>query len=375
MSERCNFCGHSQAVPLLRTTRNLWGCEECLAEVARCCECSIVIEQAGGKTWEDGLAYCHECAQDVPGCFCCGRPAFEVAAQDDNGTICLYCEGNFPRCNSCDALVYSDCLTYGEKSYCQACAERYPLCLDCGEAVQHGQECSRCGGPVRACGGCCRLLSLRWHICDGWWYCPECFWEAMCLCQFCLEPALDGICEECAQDRVSDPDELSNLLNEVRWFCDEELGLRVTQPFQLKVASRPQDMPRKGSDTYVLGRSVVGLWDPGSRQIWIGQGYPVWFAAAVLAHEFTHVWQWQHCPRQSPDLMEGFASWVEWRVAHNLGREAFAENLLRTLCPVYGRGLRRCLRLEQQLGPTALVERMKTLTSFSLWTSMLALFD
>ena len=375
MAERCSFCGDRECEELFLTTRNLWGCTDCLAAVARCCECAIAIEAGGGKTWEDGLAYCHDCAQDRPVCFCCSRPAFEAAAADGSRTVCVYCEANFPRCHECRQLVYTDCLTYGDKTFCSQCAERYPLCLDCGEAVKEGPECGTCGGPVRACGGCCRLISLRWHVCDGWWYCPECFWEAMCLCQFCLESALDGICEECAQDRVGDINALSSLLNEVRDFCAEELGLEVTQPFQLRLAERREDMPRRGSDTYILGRSVVGLWDPSARQIWLGKDYPVWFAAAVLAHEFTHVWQWQHCPRQSPDLMEGFASWVEWRVAHHLGRTTFAENLFRTLCPVYGRGLRRCLRLEEQVGGPALVERMKSLTSFSLWTSLLAMMD
>lgn len=370
MGQSCNFCGESPP-ELFLTTRNLWGCEHCLASVSRCGQCDIAIEAGGGKTWEDGLAYCQTCAQGVNLCFCCNRPAFEVAVEDERGSICRYCEGNFPRCHSCDGLVYSDCLTFGSKSYCAKCAAVYPLCLHCGEAVKQGQECSSCGGPVRACGGCCRLHSLRWHICDGWWYCPECFWEAMCLCQFCLEPALDGICEECAQKRVTDLDDLSRLFNEVREFCAEDLGLQVSQPFQLRLATRPEEMPRRGSDTYFLGRSVVGLWDPASRQIWLGKDYPVWFAAAVLAHEFTHVWQWQHCPRQSPDVMEGFASWVEWRVAHHLGRAVFAENLLHTLCPVYGRGLRRCLRLEEQVGAWQLVENMKSLTSFSLWTSLL----
>jgi hypothetical protein len=103
--------------------------------------------------------------------------------------------------------------------------------------------------------------------------------------------------------------------------------------------------------------------------MWAVQGYPAWFTAVVLAHEHAHAWQDENCPEQSQDVLEGFASWVEWRVAHSLGKATFADNMVGLDCPIYGRGLRRCLELEQQLGPVALVEKMKNLQTFSLWTS------
>ena len=113
MAEGCNFCGDTDCQELFLTTRNLWGCADCLAQVARCCECAIVIEAGGGKTWEDGLAYCHDCAQGRPVCFCCSRPAFEAAAEDALRTVCVYCEANFPRSPGHTKYLQTLYLDYG----------------------------------------------------------------------------------------------------------------------------------------------------------------------------------------------------------------------------------------------------------------------
>ncbi len=44
VAERCSFCGDRECEELFLTTRKLWGCTDCLAAVARCCECAIAIE-------------------------------------------------------------------------------------------------------------------------------------------------------------------------------------------------------------------------------------------------------------------------------------------------------------------------------------------
>lgn len=339
-----------------------------------CCACGEEIEPGRGTSWDDGLAYCIECEKGQPRCLWCRRPVFEAATSGTDKVICLYCAPRFPRCDHCQALIHGSCTTYLDKTYCQACGERYPLCLDCGQAIA-GKECPACQGPARACAGCGTLFADRWQVFEECWYCTPCYWKACGRCRFCQEEKprrRDNACDDCLGQLVESLGTARGLLDEVQWFCREALDVAVTRPYRLELARTAASIPKLHTDAYTLSLSTVGLWAPRERVMWAVQGYPAWFTQVVLAHEHAHVWQSENCPRQQQDVLEGFASWVEYHVAHNLGYATFAENMVRLACPIYGGGLRRCLQLEQQVGPSGVVEKMRSLQSFSLWTSFRA---
>ncbi|MBT9584108.1 hypothetical protein IV102_12275 [bacterium] len=375
---RCSFClaEHGEVWP---TTTGKRCCEACLtrAKFSACCQCEIFVENGDGQWWDDGLAYCFPCSRKVPRCMWCDRPAFERSPAGDK-VICVYCQDHFPRCDHCAALIHGDCITFLRKVYCRSCANRHPLCLDCGTAIAHRPDCPNCQGPARACGGCNTLFADRWMVHDSTWYCLSCFWVACGRCRFCQElkpPDGDTRCQTCLQKRVQSMAVAQDLLDEVQWFCQEELGLAVRQPYQLRLADTAADIPKLHTDAYTLSLATVGLWVPRERMMWAVKGYPFWFTSAVLAHEHAHAWQQENCPRQSQDLLEGFAAWVEWRVVKNLGYATFADNMFKLQCPIYGRGLRRCLQLEQQVGAHGLLEKVRQLRKFPLWTSFWAFLD
>jgi len=373
---RCSFC-QKEHVEVWPTTSGKKGCHGCTAHLASCGQCGILLEQGGGRWWDDGLAYCNHCAAKAPKCIWCDRPALEKA-NSKGRVICSYCAENFPQCDHCGTLIHGDCITFIEKVYCRDCADRYPLCLDCGTAIAHRPDCPECQGPARACGLCGTLFADRWLVHQSTWYCLNCFWVACGRCRFCQEPKPpdgDTRCRKCLEKRVLTQSVAQDLLDEVQWFCQEELGLVVKQPYKLRLADTAADIPKLHTDAYTLSLSTVGLWAPRERTMWAVKGYPYWFTSAVLAHEHAHAWQQEHCPRQSQDLMEGFAAWVEWRVVSNLGYTTFAENMYKLPCPIYGRGLRRCLQLEQQVGTAGLLTRVKSMRNFSLWTSLWAFLD
>lgn len=373
---QCSFCGQEQT-EVWRTTSGKSGCQACTSRLASCCRCHVLIEADGGRHWDDGLAYCNRCARGQSKCSWCERPAFELASGGDR-VICVYCAHHFPHCDQCASLIHADCLTYLDKVYCRPCGDKYPLCLNCASAIVDTAECPQCQGPARACGHCGNLFADRWMIHDSTWYCLGCYWKVCGRCRFCQEPkAADGDtrCARCLEKRVVSLAVAQDLLDEVQWFCREELGLSVKQPYKLKLVDSPAAIPKLHTDAYTLSLSTVGLWAPRERTMWVIKGYPFWFTSIVLAHEHAHAWQQENCPPQSQDLLEGFAAWVEWRVCTNLGYLTFAENMVTLPCPIYGRGLRRCLKLEKQVGAHALVDKIRRLRGFSLWTSLWALLD
>lgn len=341
--------------------------------MAICCSCEETIEPGeDGRSWDDGLAYCFRCEKGQPRCLWCRRPVFEAATTGTDKVICVYCAHRFPQCDRCGELIHGSCTTYLEKTYCRACGEKYPLCLDCGQAIDQGAECGVCHGPARACAGCGSLFADKWQIHDQSWWCTPCYWKATGRCRFCQEArprVRDNACLACLGELVREQATARELLDEVQWFCTHELGLTVTRPYELRLAANVAAIPKLHTDAYMLSLNTVGLWSFRDRVMWAVQGYPAWFTAVVLAHEHAHAWQAENCPLQSEDVMEGFASWVEWRVAHSLGKSVFADNMVKMSCPIYGRGLRRCLELEKRLGPAALVEKMRTMQAFSAWTS------
>ncbi len=374
----CSFC-LEETDDLYTTTKGNLGCEQCIAHLAECCKCHVILEKGGGQWWDDGLAYCFNCTRGVPQCLWCERPALERATSDkDDRVICVYCAERFPHCEHCGHLIHGDCLTYQHRVYCRKCADQFPLCVDCGEAITQGGDCPNCGGPPRVCGGCQNPFADRWMVFNDTWYCTSCYWRACGRCRFCQETKPengDNRCDGCRESVVTGMNVARDLLDEVQWFCREELGLQCRRPYELRLAQSGKSIPKLHTDVYTLSLSAVGLWVPREREMWVTQGYPIWFTSVILAHEHAHAWQSDHCPPQSQDLLEGFASWVEWHVALNLGYETFADNMFKFGCPIYGRGLRRCLQLENQVGPAGVVEKMRSMRAFSLWTSFWAMLD
>src|SRR5690606_36277542 len=80
------------------------------------------------------------------------------------------------------------------------------------------------------------------------------------------------------------------------------------------------------------------------------RGLPVSCALAVLAHEYTHLWQRQHCPRQVHELVEGLAMWVETQVLEALGEPWLAAEAEFSLERGYGSGVRELQSLEMRVG-------------------------
>lgn len=79
-------------------------------------------------------------------------------------------------------------------------------------------------------------------------------------------------------------------------------------------------------------------------------GLPQALFIQTVAHEWAHAWHGENCPLlEDPMMREGFAEWVAYRTLLALGAARQAARMLNR-DGLYGEGLRRVLRLEEQYG-------------------------
>jgi hypothetical protein len=144
----------------------------------------------------------------------------------------------------------------------------------------------------------------------------------------------------------------------VRASLARRLGLSLRQPCQLKLVSRRQlyQLIDKSSlhhlDADSRGR-CFGLFirEGNHRGIFVEYGLPQIVLLEVLAHEYAHAWQSENCTAgASPEVQEGFAEWVSYKLLEGWGCYRRSERMLRR-DDVYGRGLKLMLQWESEGGP------------------------
>jgi len=232
----------------------------------------------------------------------------------------------------------------------------------CPHCLQEAQFCSSCGTP---------LIGRFWRhpAAENSLLCEDCF-QARRFCDLCggaLTPPAwelsDGrrCCQACHATALYDPTEGRHLLQEVRDFAAGELGMHSSLETRLEFASAAQmrqwcqePLPPE------IGRSL-GLFSfqNGLPTIAVEYGLPEVVARQIIAHEYAHSWQFEHCrPGQTFDLHEGFAEWVAHQYLSACGHGRFAAQLAHRPDP-YGRALQRLLTLEKRLGRRTLLNYVR----------------
>jgi len=236
----------------------------------------------------------------------------------------------------------------------------WSLCLQCYEQKL---RCASCGLQV---GGQAFMLEGETRI-----YCRHCF-EERPRCDTCGAPVgahywtrPDGrkLCDRCQSTAVSDPSQAHALYKQVRSALVRTLGMTLREPCQLKLVNRRQlyELIEKSSlhslDADSRGR-CFGLFirEGQHRAIFVEYGLPQIVLLEVLSHEYAHAWQSENCSSDSPpEIQEGFAEWVSYKLLQCWGCSRRSERMLRR-DDVYGRGLKLMLQWERE-GGTAEVFR------------------
>lgn len=204
-------------------------------------------------------------------------------------------------------------------------------------------------------------------------YCRDCF-EQRPRCDTCGRPMgthywarRDGrkLCDRCQSTAVSDHAYAHALYRRVRAGLARNLGMSLTQPCQLKLANRRQllSLIEKSSlhslDADSRGR-CFGLFmrEGAHRAIFVEYGLPQIVLLEVMAHEFAHAWQSENCrAEQAPEVQEGFAEWVAYKLLEGWGCRRRSERMLRR-DDIYGRGLKMMLQWEKDGGQAEVFRRV-----------------
>lgn len=237
-------------------------------------------------------------------------------------SLCVQCYNMRLRCASCDMQVGSHgVMLEGERGvYCKPCFESRP-------------RCDTCGRPVGA---------HYWSRSDG-----------------------RKLCDRCQSTAVSDPQYAHALYRRVRAALSKEMDLTLAEPCQLKLVNRRQlsELIDKSSlyslDADSRGRCFGLFIREGShRAIFVEYGLPQIVLMEVMAHEFAHAWQSENCPESAtPEVQEGFAEWVAFKLLEGWGCRRRSERMLRR-DDVYGRGLKMMLQWERVVGQGAVIKRV-----------------
>ncbi|MGC9083694.1 MAG: zinc-binding protein [Anaerolineae bacterium] len=232
---------------------------------------------------------------------------------------------------------------------------------------RHPQYCHLCGRPLRG---------------RTWVYAPDEGSEeqALIVCRDCHQhaprcdvcgmpmgpnsiPLPDGrrICPVCARTAITDPQVARDLFARTVAFVAGQLGLalRVGADFTLVDAQHLRRMMAESPTQPVENPDrVVGLFlRKGRRRVMaVLSGLPYVLFIQTVAHEWAHAWHGENCPLlEDPLLREGFAEWVAYRTLIAMGAARQAARML-ARDGLYGKGLRRILRLEERYGPAGVLE-------------------
>jgi hypothetical protein len=237
-------------------------------------------------------------------------------------------------------------------SICVQCYEGRLRCATCGVAV--GTQAFMLEGDAR-------------------FYCRHCF-ENRPRCDTCDRPVgahywtrRDGrkLCDRCQSTAVADPNVAYALYGRVRTALARQLGMALREPCQLRLVNRRQllGMVDRSSlhslDADSRGRCFgLFLHHGAHKAIFIEYGLPQIVLLEVMAHEYAHAWQSENCPLgMDPELQEGFAEWVAYKLLDGWGCSRRSDRMLRR-DDLYGRGLKLVLAWEARGGKAEVFRRI-----------------
>lgn len=255
-------------------------------------------------------------------------PTSDSRRDDDTGrgrtttwSLCEECYAGKLRCAACDLQVGTQAfMLEGEtRVYCRNCFEEKP-------------RCDTCGAPVG---------THYWSRTDG-----------------------RKLCDNCQATVVSDRKHAEALYDGVRAGLMRLLGITLQKSCGLQLVSRNQLLGLIAkSSLYTLDAEskdrCFGLFirEGKHRAIFVEYALPQIVLMEVMAHEYAHAWQNENCPGElTPEVQEGFAEWVTYKLLQSWGATKRTERMLRR-DDIYGRGLKKMLQWEEEGGIAAVFRR------------------
>lgn len=179
---------------------------------------------------------------------------------------------------------------------------------------------------------------------ESGWMAPE------RVCQLCLQKVGQSGCDCQAPVTQEEAGRLFPHLADVLKQASEG-KLSLQRPVEVRVVS--------GSTLQHLGgEKLLGLYQDGV--IYLSLDLSTREAFAVMAHEYGHAWLFQHrtdIDTPSEELFEGFAEFVSYLAATEVGDHRTATNISEFDTSIYGRGARRLLAVYNRGGLDEVLRR------------------
>lgn len=279
-------------------------------------------------------------AQDL--CAVCRQPVFQ-GYRVDNKTYCSqHWQSALPHCANCGSPITSEYKAVG--------AERIPFCSSC---VSRHPACFLCASPADPKNAAMQLPDGR------------------------------QLCGRDRQTAVFSPQRARELFviatSEVVSALGPRMALKV--PVRdvklvdvpgLVTASRGQYQSASVAGGRILGLTQLVLKSRGSERwtepatVYLLNGVPEERFVTVSAHEYTHAWHGENHPRYSetsPEMREGFAEWVAYKVAQHARRTQQTALLNLPIPSIYYTGLKKYLDLERRVGVEGVLRHATSATS------------
>jgi len=162
---------------------------------------------------------------------------------------------------------------------------------------------------------------------------------------------------------VFDVGEAQQLYAETVGVVVQNQRLLVSAPVAFRMVDAPtlrQIQARGQPSSHDPDSKTLGLYQRLGKvwAIYVLYGIPRLLFRTVVAHEYAHAWQSEHCPGLDPELREGSAEWVAYRHLLDIGCTRAARRMLTANHP-YRPALERVLELERSVGAAGLLTYLR----------------
>lgn len=149
------------------------------------------------------------------------------------------------------------------------------------------------------------------------------------------------LCSKCAELIVSDEDTLRAIYKEVRAYLCNSFAIQLPDDINVRFATAEKIRKKlKTGDQ----RVVLGFANNKTREIWVEADAPAPNVKCTLAHELTHMWQFENIEMSDLVYIEGHSSYIEVQYMRYEHRKVFAnwlEQSFNSRQDEYGEGFRR----------------------------------
>ncbi len=185
-----------------------------------------------------------------------------------------------------------------------------------------------------------------------------------------------GICLTCAEDAITEMSDVEPLLVEVNEMLKayqldiplQKVSVHLVNKTELEELVHNTISNPQGFTIFYQEKNIFGMTLKRDINIYLLNGVPKLSIIKIIAHEFNHVWQGLHSPKDvEAPFCEGSCNYVAYLILQQYPDDyAFflIDRLLEDSDPDYGEGFRRVVRFVKEQGYTAWMERLKKHNTF-----------